>query len=256
MATISEHLADFAAAVVAGHAPEPVLRMRLYALDTLAVTLAGTVSPSSAPVLRTILASAGKPEATVMTAGRVDVCVGRGLGERRFRACAGARRRPSDRRSASGRGGGAGGACRRRGRRSDGADVPARAARRLRGRLPPRRGLPRQPVRSCSASDGALRHTGHGRRGRSRDGARPRRIRARARHCRHAGLGPDGVAGGRLLDQAPASGPRGACGDPRRAPSARGLHGPRHDLRGRRRLLPCLLARRDDRSRSHDARPG
>ncbi len=71
MATISEHLADFAAAVVAGHASEPVLRMRLYALDTLAVTLAGTVSPSSAPVLRTILASAGKPEATVMTAGRV-----------------------------------------------------------------------------------------------------------------------------------------------------------------------------------------
>ena len=64
-----------------------------------------------------------------------------------------------DRRAASGRGGGAGGACRRRGGRSDGADVPARAARRLRGRLPARRGLPRQPVRSCPASHGALRQS-------------------------------------------------------------------------------------------------
>jgi 2-methylcitrate dehydratase PrpD len=71
MPTISESLADFAADVAAGHAPEPVLRMQLYALDTLAVTLAGTVSPSSAPMLRTILAAAGRPEATVMGAGRV-----------------------------------------------------------------------------------------------------------------------------------------------------------------------------------------
>jgi len=71
MPTISESLAEFAADAAAGHAPEPVLRMQLYAFDTLAVTLAGTVSPSSAPVLRTILAAAGRPEATVMGAGRV-----------------------------------------------------------------------------------------------------------------------------------------------------------------------------------------
>lgn len=71
MATISERLADFATTVAAGHASEAVQRMRLYALDTLAVTLAGTVSPSSAPVLRTMLAAAGRPEATVMAAGRV-----------------------------------------------------------------------------------------------------------------------------------------------------------------------------------------
>lgn len=71
MPTISESLADFAADVVQGRAPEPVLRMQLYALDTLAVTLAGTVSPSSAPMRRAVLAAAGKPEATVMAAGRV-----------------------------------------------------------------------------------------------------------------------------------------------------------------------------------------
>jgi 2-methylcitrate dehydratase PrpD len=71
MATISESLADFAATVTAGRAPEPVLRMQLYALDTLAVTLAGSVSPSSGPMMRTVLAAAGKAEATVMAAGRV-----------------------------------------------------------------------------------------------------------------------------------------------------------------------------------------
>lgn len=71
MATISESLADFAATVAGGHAPAPVLRMQLYALDTLAVTLAGAVSPSSGPMVRTVLAAAGKPEATVMAAGRV-----------------------------------------------------------------------------------------------------------------------------------------------------------------------------------------
>jgi 2-methylcitrate dehydratase PrpD len=45
--------------------------MRIYALDTLAVTLAGTVAPSSAPVTRAILAAAGKAEATVMGVGKV-----------------------------------------------------------------------------------------------------------------------------------------------------------------------------------------
>jgi 2-methylcitrate dehydratase PrpD len=68
--TISQSLADCAADVMRGHAAEPVLRMRLYALDTLAVTLAGSVSPSSAPMQRTVLAAAGKPEATVMAVGR------------------------------------------------------------------------------------------------------------------------------------------------------------------------------------------
>jgi 2-methylcitrate dehydratase PrpD len=71
MATIAEHLADFSADLARRGAIDEVRRMRLYALDTLAVALCGTVSPSSTPVLRTILAAAGKPEATVMGAGRV-----------------------------------------------------------------------------------------------------------------------------------------------------------------------------------------
>jgi len=70
MATIAQSLAEFAAGVMRGAAPEPVRRMQLHALDTLAVTLAGSISPSSAPVQRTVLAAAGKPEATVMAAGR------------------------------------------------------------------------------------------------------------------------------------------------------------------------------------------
>lgn len=70
-ATISESLADFAVDVAQGRASEPVRRMQLYALDTLAVMLAGTVSPSSGPMRRTVLAAAGKAEATVMAAGRV-----------------------------------------------------------------------------------------------------------------------------------------------------------------------------------------
>jgi 2-methylcitrate dehydratase PrpD len=67
VATIAEALADFASngdkALAGG--------MRIYALDTLAVTLAGTVAPSSAPVTRTILSACGKPEATVMGVGKV-----------------------------------------------------------------------------------------------------------------------------------------------------------------------------------------
>src|SRR3984893_16515010 len=45
--------------------------MRVSGLGKLAVTLAGTVAPSSAPVARTILAACGKPEATVMGVGKV-----------------------------------------------------------------------------------------------------------------------------------------------------------------------------------------
>jgi 2-methylcitrate dehydratase PrpD len=71
MRTIAERLADFAADIAAGRAAEQTRRMELYALDTLAVMLAGTVSPSSAPMLRTILSACGKAEATVMAEGRV-----------------------------------------------------------------------------------------------------------------------------------------------------------------------------------------
>jgi 2-methylcitrate dehydratase PrpD len=71
MPTISQALAEWAAGVMRGEAADAVERMRLYALDTLAVMLAGTVSPSSEAVKRTMLAAAGKPEATVMAAGRV-----------------------------------------------------------------------------------------------------------------------------------------------------------------------------------------
>jgi 2-methylcitrate dehydratase PrpD len=71
VATIAEQLAEFSAKLARRGATDEILRMRLYALDTLAVTLSGTVSPSSAAILHTILASAGKPEATVMGAGRV-----------------------------------------------------------------------------------------------------------------------------------------------------------------------------------------
>lgn len=71
MPTIAEHLADFAASVASGRADEQARRMQLYALDTLAVMLAGTVSPSSGSMLATILSACGKAEATVMAEGRV-----------------------------------------------------------------------------------------------------------------------------------------------------------------------------------------
>jgi 2-methylcitrate dehydratase PrpD len=69
--SISQELAAFALAVQQGHADDAARRMRVYALDTLAVTLAGSTSPSSAVMQRAVLAAAGKPEATVMAAGRV-----------------------------------------------------------------------------------------------------------------------------------------------------------------------------------------
>jgi 2-methylcitrate dehydratase PrpD len=68
---IAETLAQFALRLRAENDVALARRMELYALDTLAVTLAGTVAPSSGPMLRTILSACGKPEATVMSVGRV-----------------------------------------------------------------------------------------------------------------------------------------------------------------------------------------
>ncbi|MCX7180636.1 MAG: MmgE/PrpD family protein, partial [Proteobacteria bacterium] len=64
-------LADLAIQPVTPAEIERARRMRTYAIDTLAVTLVVTVAPSSAAVARTILAAAGKAEATVLGAGRV-----------------------------------------------------------------------------------------------------------------------------------------------------------------------------------------
>lgn len=71
MATISEALADLATQPVGPADIARARRMQTYALDTLAVTLSGTIAPSSAAVARTILSACGKPEATVLGAGRV-----------------------------------------------------------------------------------------------------------------------------------------------------------------------------------------
>ncbi len=71
MATISEALADLATQPVGAADVARARRMETYALDTLAVTLGGTIAPSSAAVARTILSACGKPEATVLGAGRV-----------------------------------------------------------------------------------------------------------------------------------------------------------------------------------------
>lgn len=71
MATLAESLADFAVDAALKKDKALAGNMRIYALDTLAVTLAGTVAPSSAPVTRTILAACGKAESTVMGVGKV-----------------------------------------------------------------------------------------------------------------------------------------------------------------------------------------
>jgi 2-methylcitrate dehydratase PrpD len=71
VATIAERLADFAVNDALKGDKALASGMRIYALDTLAVMLAGTIAPSSAPVARTILAACGKPEATVMGVGKV-----------------------------------------------------------------------------------------------------------------------------------------------------------------------------------------
>ncbi|MFI4986589.1 MAG: MmgE/PrpD family protein [Alphaproteobacteria bacterium] len=72
MATIAERFADLAIATAADAAAvRHAARMKSYALDTLAVTLAGITAPSSAPLIRTITAAAGKPEATILGVGKL-----------------------------------------------------------------------------------------------------------------------------------------------------------------------------------------
>lgn len=70
MTTIAETLAEFALRPLSDGRLDSALRMRMYALDTLAVMLAGTVAPSSAPVRRTILSACGTPEATIVAVGK------------------------------------------------------------------------------------------------------------------------------------------------------------------------------------------
>jgi len=70
------------APAICAPAPEHLGRAVTYALDTLAVTLAGYVAPSSGPVIRTLTAAAGKPQATLFGVGRVtsvwDAALGNG----------------------------------------------------------------------------------------------------------------------------------------------------------------------------------
>ena len=70
MPTISEQFAEFATGEILKRDRDLASRMRVYALDTLAVMLAGSVAPSSAIAARTLLAAAGKGEASVLAAGR------------------------------------------------------------------------------------------------------------------------------------------------------------------------------------------
>jgi 2-methylcitrate dehydratase PrpD len=69
--TFAAILADFATRPLGRAGEAASRRMALYALDTLAVMLAGTVAPSSRAMTRTVMAAAGKPEATVLGVGRV-----------------------------------------------------------------------------------------------------------------------------------------------------------------------------------------
>lgn len=69
MATISERIADFAQSPEVRGDDALSKGMRLYALDTLAVMLAGSIAPSSNSMLRTIAAACGKAEATIAGEG-------------------------------------------------------------------------------------------------------------------------------------------------------------------------------------------
>jgi 2-methylcitrate dehydratase PrpD len=72
MPTIAERFADLAVGTATdGATAAHAAHMSTYALDTLAVTLAGIVAPSSAPVIKTLTAAAGKPEATILGVGKV-----------------------------------------------------------------------------------------------------------------------------------------------------------------------------------------
>ena len=213
MPTISEHLADFAAARSGrARARAAVLRMALYALDTLAVTLAGTVRHRAAPVPAPCSPPAESRKRPSWAAGRVtsawDAALANGAfahaleldDDHRVAVCI---RAPSW--------------CRPRlpSPRPKTAPGPSFCARccRLRGRVPPRRGFPRQPVLSWLASRprlaARLRH--------GRGGRQPPWGSTATLSCGHWGLPAprpwvDRMAGGRLLDQATASGPRGPCG--------------------------------------------
>lgn len=70
MTTIAERLADYSVSDSLKADKALAAAMRVYAFDTLAVLLAGTVASSSAPVMRAVLAAAGKPEATIAGVGK------------------------------------------------------------------------------------------------------------------------------------------------------------------------------------------
>lgn len=81
--SLAHRFAEFIAApAIRNPAPEHLGRAITYALDTLAVTLAGYVAPSSAPLIRVLTAAAGKPQATLFGVGRVtsawDAALGNG----------------------------------------------------------------------------------------------------------------------------------------------------------------------------------
>jgi len=69
MSTIAEQLADFATGPALLNDAGLGARMVPYALDTLAVILAGSAEPSSQPVARTIIEVTGKAEATLIGHG-------------------------------------------------------------------------------------------------------------------------------------------------------------------------------------------
>jgi 2-methylcitrate dehydratase PrpD len=70
LSTISEQFAEFATSETLKRDRSLASRMRIYALDTLAVMLAGSIAPSSAIAARTVLAASGKGEASVLATGR------------------------------------------------------------------------------------------------------------------------------------------------------------------------------------------
>jgi 2-methylcitrate dehydratase PrpD len=71
MSTIAEQIAVFAVQGSALEQGDALLeRMTSYALDTLAVTLAGSTAASSAPLIKTIGAAAGASEASIIGAGK------------------------------------------------------------------------------------------------------------------------------------------------------------------------------------------
>lgn len=70
MTAIAEAWADYVAAPVSHTERDAAAQMATYALDTIAVTLAGTVAESSRAMSGTVLAAAGRAEATVFGVGK------------------------------------------------------------------------------------------------------------------------------------------------------------------------------------------